>query len=162
MSVAQHPVYAPAGTPRWLLLVSLALNLFFVGTAGTMVVRDYLIAPTDAPQFDRSIDFRIERIATRLPSADAALLRSEFAARRGPIETAHDNIQRMREKAHAVLRQEPFDADAMRSAMADIRSARNGFDQAIHGVILAAASKMSPEGRRKLAEPRPPLPPGAR
>jgi uncharacterized membrane protein len=162
MSVAHHPVYTPAAAPRWLLLTSLALNLFFVGTAGTILIRGYLTTPAETQQFERSVDFRIERIATSLPSADAALLRAEFAARRGAVEAAHDNIQRMREKAHAVLRKEPFDVEAMRAAMADIRTARNAFDQAIHGVVLAAATKMSPEGRRKLAEPRPPLPPGAR
>ncbi|MGB8617396.1 MAG: periplasmic heavy metal sensor, partial [Pseudolabrys sp.] len=52
---------------------------------------------------------------------------------------------------HNVLRQEPFDAEAMRTAMAKTRTARLASDQTIQGVFAVIASKISPAGRQALA-----------
>jgi uncharacterized membrane protein len=50
------------------------------------------------------------------------------------------------------LRAEPFDVDAMRSAMATNRAAHDNFDLVVHDTIAAAAAKMSLVGRTKLAD----------
>ena len=52
---------------------------------------------------------------------------------------------------HDVLRQEPFDVEAMRAAMAKTRAARLAFDQTIQGVFANIAAKISPAGRQALA-----------
>jgi uncharacterized membrane protein len=57
-----------------------------------------------------------------------------------------------RERIHDVLRKEPFDAAALRAAMADTRAARQNFDQAIQAVFASAAGQMSPAGRSALAD----------
>ncbi len=56
----------------------------------------------------------------------------------------------------AALRAEPFDAAAVRSAMADTRAARQALDLALHDVIATAAAEMSPAGRNSLANWSPP------
>jgi uncharacterized membrane protein len=138
---------------RWLVFVSLALNLFFVGVAGALVVRYYTEAPaaSTAP-LDRSAAARIERLAAILPAKDAEILRTEFRARAPMVEGARDEYRRMLDVARSFLRLEPFDAPAMRTALAAARGARQIFDQLMHELIVVAAGRMSAEGRDKLAD----------
>jgi uncharacterized membrane protein len=148
MSIAQFaPAAISRGTSRWLLLGSLALNLFFVGIAVAMAIR----APA-APTWDRDIFVRIERIAATLPAPDADLLRGEVKARREALETAQQQFFTAREQIHAALRQDPFSGDGMRAAMSKTRAARQNFDQTVQGIFADAASKMSRAGRLALAD----------
>jgi uncharacterized membrane protein len=138
--------------PRWLLLGSLALNLFFIGIAGSMALRS--LAPPAQPSANRDA-IRIERIAETLPPADAEKLRSQFALQRAAVETARANIGGKQDAIRATLRAEPFSVEDMRKAMADSRAARETFYQTLGGVVSSAAAQMSPAGRNKLADWRP-------
>lgn len=143
---------------RWLLLVSLAFNLFFVGVAGALVANNYFSAPAPTAPVDRSVTARIDRLAATLPAADGEKLRAEFRARASTVEPAHNAYRQAQDVARQVLRTEPFDVAALRAAMAQTRAARQVLDEALQGVIAAAAAQMSPAGRAKLAE----WPPGPR
>ncbi len=146
MSVAQAFPAMERGSPRWLLLGSLALNLFFVGVAVAMAIR----AP--APSYwDRNVFVRVERLAATLPPADADILRSRISANRPAIEETQNSYHTAQDSIHEVLRQEPFDIEAMRAAMAKTRMARQAFDQTIQGVFAGIAASMSPAGRQALA-----------
>ena len=148
MTMAQlAPSVASRGSSRWLLLGSLALNLFFVGVALAMAVR----APAP-PSWDRNVFVRVERIAGTLPPTDADLLRGQIKANRDTIEDTQTKYRAAQDAIRDTLRQEPFDAAAMRTAMARTRLARQNFDQAIQGVIADAAAQMSPAGRAALAD----------
>jgi len=148
MTMAQlAPSVAARGSSRWLLLGSLALNLFFVGVALAMAVR----APAP-PAWDRNVFVRVERIAATLPPADADLLRGQIKANRDAIEDTQTKYQTAQDTIHATLRQQPFDADALRASMARTRLARQNFDQTIQGVFAGAAAQMSPAGRAALAD----------
>ena len=79
MSVAQAFSATERGSSRWLLLGSLALNLFFVGVAIAMAVR----AP--APSYwDRNVFVRVERLARhcRQPTPISFVARSTPTAPR--------------------------------------------------------------------------------
>jgi uncharacterized membrane protein len=143
---------------RRLLLASLALNLFFVGIAGALIVRSHAAAPAPSAPVDRSVAARIERLAATLPAADAEVLREEYRARSGAVEPVRDAFRRAQDSAREFLRAEPFDVGALRAAMAQTRAARQALDQALQDVIASAAAQMSPAGRRKLAD----WPPGSR
>jgi len=132
---------------RWLLLASLALNLFFIGIAGSTVARHWLAKPVD-----RSDAGRFERIAATLPAADAERLRAVFAAQRTAIETGRQTIGEKQDGIRVALRKEPFDAATLQTAMAQSRAARENFYQLLQGVISTAAAQMSPQGRNKLAD----------
>ena len=138
-------------SPRWLLLASLALNLFFVGATIAMLVR------SPAPP-DRSVSARIERLAATLPSPDAGKLRGEYIANRTALEQARTGYDNARDTIRQALRREPFDLEAMRAAMSQTRAARQNFDQVLQSAIAAAAAQMSQDGRNKLAD----YPPGSR
>jgi len=144
-------------TSRTVLLVSLALNLFFVGVAGAIAVRAFLPGtPAHSPDQGRSAAARIDRLAVTLPPADADKLRTEFRAHEGPVEAANGEYRRAQDRVRAALRADPFDVDAVRGAMADTRVARQGLDVVLQDVIAAAAAQMSTAGRAKLAEWPPP------
>jgi len=148
MSVAQFaPAAMARGSSRWLLLGSLALNLFFVGIAVAMAIR----APTSST-WDRDVFVRIERIAATLPAPDADLLRGEIAPRRQALQEAQHQFFTAREQIHAALRHDPFSSEEMRAAMAKTRAARQNFDQILQGIFADAASKMSRAGRLALAD----------
>jgi len=146
MSIAQAFPTMERPSSRWLLLGSLALNLFFVGIAIAMLVR------SPAPSYwDRNVFVRVERLAATLPPADADILRGEIQSNRAVIESAQSAYHTAQDSIHGVMRQEPFDAEAMRAAMAKTRAARLTSDQTIQGIFVTIASKISPAGRQALA-----------
>jgi uncharacterized membrane protein len=144
---------------RWLLIGSLALNLFFIGTIGALALRHYVMpgqpAATERP---RTAAARIERLAAPLPAADADKLRVAFRAREAAAENARDTLNRALERIQAALRAQPFEAAPLRAAFAEARAARPGYEQMMQDILAAAAAEMSPEGRARLADwsaPRP-------
>ena len=149
MSVAQAMSMPVRSSSRWLLLGSLALNLFFIGLGIAQWVRGPEV-------LDRSPAARVERLAAALPAGDAEKLRIEYSTKSGAFDDNRRVFESAREAVRAALRREPFDADAMRAAMAQMRSARQNFDQVLQGVITDAAGKMSADGRRKMAAYSPP------
>ena len=122
MTIAQYAPAVTRGSSRWLLLGSLALNLFFVGIALAMAIR----APA-APAWDRNVFVRVEHIADTLPPADADLLRGQIKINRQTIDGAQRQYRSAQDEIRATLRREPFDVDALRAAMAKTRTARQSF-----------------------------------
>ena len=146
-AVPYTPSIMARSSSRWLLLGSLALNLFFAGIAVAMFVR----APAP-PTWDRNVFVRVERIAASLPTADADVLRSQIKANSDTIENAQAKYRAAQGEIRSMLRQEPFDAAAVQAAMAQARAARLNFDQAIQGVFARSAAQMSQAGRNALAD----------
>lgn len=147
MTFAQIAPVATRGSSRWLLLGSLALNLFFVGAAFALAIRSP--AP---PSWDRNVFVRVERVAATLPPSDADFLRGQINTNRTAIEDAQTKYRAAQDVIRETLRQDPFDAEAMRTAMTKTRAARQTFDQTIQGVFASAASQMSSAGRHALAD----------
>jgi hypothetical protein len=137
-----------------LTLISLALNIFFVGAAGTLAVRYYLGERQfqEERRDDRNPVKRIEALAALLPIEDAAILRAEFALRAGAAETARESVRRNREGVRVALEAQPYDAAAAKRAMAASRAAHAAFFEVLQDVVAAAAGRMSPAGRIKLGE----------
>jgi len=147
MTAVQYTPTMTRGSSRWLLLGSLALNLFFVGVAVAMAIR----APAP-PAWDRNVFVRVEHIANTLPPADADLLRGQINANRQLIDEMQTKYHTAQDSIHEALRHDPFDVNALRSAMVQTRSARQAFDQVIQGVFAFSAAQMSPAGRKALAD----------
>jgi len=138
---------------RWLLLASLTLNLFFVGTIGALAIRHF-VAPSQqgATERPRTAAARIERLAAALPAADAEKLRAAFRARADAAEGARDKLNRAIERIQAALRAQPFDVAPLRAAMAEARTARPLYEEAMQDILVTAAVAMSQEGRDRLAD----------
>lgn len=152
MTIAQTISSPARGGSRWLLLGSLALNLFFVGVALAMAIR----APAPPPRWDPNVFVRVERLAATLPAADATLLRGAVQANRTMIDEAQSRYHAARDRIHATLREDPFKVEDLRAAMAETRAARQSYDQVIQRVFADVAAEMSPAGRRAVADWRSP------
>ena len=145
-------------TSRVILLTSLALNLFFLGLISAGPVR-HLFHPHQRVVIEprRSAAERIDRLASTLPTEDADKLRAAFRTKDRMLESAHAAYRKAQETMRSTLRTEPFDVSALRSAMTEVRAARQSLDAALQDVIATAAAEMSPAGRSKLAEWTPPV-----
>jgi uncharacterized membrane protein len=152
MTVAQAIAVPARSGSRWLLLGSLALNLFFVGVALAMAIR----APAPPPRWDPNVFVRVERLAATLPQADANVLRGAVKAHHDAIENAQTKYQEARKNIHAALREDPFQIEHLRAAMAETRAARQAYDQVIQGVFADIAASMSSAGRHAVADWRKP------
>jgi uncharacterized membrane protein len=132
---------------RWLLILSLAINLLLIGIVGVWVARSFFRGPPPPPEFGRMV----ERMSHRLSDADAASLRGAYDAHRMQIEKLTNNVRDSRRNVRRVLEAEPFDPNNLQSAMDAVRSARSAVEEEIQGVMRDGAAKMSRDGRRRLA-----------
>lgn len=147
MSETQAPGPVRRNGPRWLLLGSLALNLFFIGIAVAMLVRE-----PPPKRWHRDVFVRIERIAETLPPADAQALRAAVDASHDAIAQSHTAYRSARNDIRKTLRQDPFKVEDMRAAVDKARAARQTYDRVIGGVFADAAANMSSAGRNALAD----------
>jgi uncharacterized membrane protein len=131
---------------RWLLVVSLALNLFLVGVVAAYQLRT-LVPPVQA-----TTQLRIEQIAETLPSADAARLEAIFRNRAGELSEYTAAIRQAQDRQRDGFRAQPFDPKPVDAAMTATRFNHDAAKRVIHEIILQAAEQMSPEGRAKLAD----------
>lgn len=156
MTIAGLRIDGSSGGSRWLLFGSLALNLFFIGIGGALLVQDSGLGPAAPVAFDRGVAARIDRLAAALPSDDGKLLRAAYTAHRADIDGSRAAYRKAQDATRAVLRVEPFDGTALRRAMAAMRDAKLAFDRKLQNLIAQVAADMSPTGRRKLADYHPP------
>jgi uncharacterized membrane protein len=144
---------------RWLLPVSLTLNLVFAGAAGAAFLRHSAAVPLEpVTHMTRGAEQRLDRIATSLPAPDAQIMRSVIRAEAVKVVAAQASLRLSQEDVRNSLRAEPFDPAAVRAAMAETSAARDNYDQVLHDLIASAAARMSPVGRSKLADWPPPRP----
>lgn len=147
------------GSSRWLLVVSLALNCFFIGSAGALALRHYLESTqTTAVQTQRTAAGRIEWLAAPLPPADAEKLRASFRTQATSAEQARGALNRAIDHLQVALRKQPFDPADLRAALIEIRTSRPVYELVMGDLYFAAVVEMSTEARLKLADlvrPRP-------
>ena len=127
-----------------LLLASLCLNAVLVGYVATVWVKAE--RPFEALAGPRII----ERVASRLPVADAEILRQAYRSRQGEFASARADYVQALVKPIRLLREEHLDIDALRQAMSESREKRQKVGGLVTETFVDAAAKMSVEGRRKL------------
>jgi uncharacterized membrane protein len=148
---------------RPILLVSFALNLFFIGLGVALALRHSVSEPTSiVAESPRAPAARIELLATMLPAADAQKLRAQFRSQEVAIDAARDAYMRSRDTVSGAMRAEPFSVERLRAAMTHARAMRQMLEDALQDVVATAAVGMSPEARDRLANrsPRPQAPDG--
>jgi uncharacterized membrane protein len=137
---------------RWLLPVSLALNVCFVGAASAVAYRYTGEVPLSVVELiNYGARDRLDRVAAALPPSDAQVMRAEIHADEERVAAAQADLRLTQEEARDTLRAEPFNADALRSAMQRVQVARDHYHVVLQQVLEAAAPKMSMVGRNKLA-----------
>ena len=105
---------------RWLLPVSLALNIFFV----VLAVRHHPFWHPRPPDAGHIADF----MTPGLPPADAAILQQSFAAHAGAMDEARKAGQDFPEKIRAALTANPFDPAALQAALKEGQSGHQAME----------------------------------
>lgn len=152
-------------SPYWLaaaLLASVGGNVFL---GGYLAGRGAFFGPPGhyggPPGPPMRPDEFFERLAERLPPADAAILRRFAADNRGAFDRDDAHRRDFPQQLRAALTAEPFDPVAFEKLLADHDAAIQQAHALLRQRLAAAAAALSPEARRVLAEsPLPGPPPG--
>jgi uncharacterized membrane protein len=128
---------------RWLLPVSLALNLFFI----VLAVRHHPFLHPHPPDPGNIAAF----MKPGLSPADADILQRSFDAHKPALDEARKDGQDFPGKIRAALTANPFDPEALKAALKEGQTGHQVMEDAMAAALVEAATKMSPEGRAALA-----------
>lgn len=131
----------------WLLVASLALNVFLGAAMGTHFFR----GPKPPPR----PGMIVLDMAEGLPEADARILRQAYEARRSELEVNADPGRGFEEMRRAVSA-EPFDSAAFLRVTSEFRARQDRMHRVTSEILADALPRLSPEGRKRLAERPPP------
>lgn len=135
----------------WLLVASLALNVFLGVTVGTHFFREPPKGPPPRP------GMMILDMADTLPEDDARILRQAFDAHRHEFPQDFDPARGF-ERMRKILTAEPFDLEAFLRMESEFRANREREGATIGAILSESLPKMTPEGRKRMAERAPRLP----
>ena len=149
-----------AGPLRWVLLVSLCLNLFL---GGFLVAR----AVYHVPFHHHAREFHGPFIGPRAmmrnasgPAGDA--MRAALRRHAGELRAQRQRLGEARRAVRAALVAEPFDAQALARAFSDLRGTTTESQRLMHQVLLEVAGTLPAAERRELLPDGPPgMPHGA-
>ena len=115
-------------------------------------------APAPAAAESRQVALSLRGVTKRygrftaVAGLDLDVLRGEINAERPALSAAQTAYHDARNEIRETLRQELFNAAALRETMARTRAARQKQDQILQDLFADAASKMSRAGRLALAD----------
>lgn len=140
---------------RWVIVVSLVLNLFLLGVAGAQNwprVAGALGLPHRAAPFIGQLgDGALLGLVTALPLKDSLTLRRAFAEQRDRLRPLMARNNASIEALREAVARTPIDEDALRAALADLRQARLALADVLEPLLLAVVPALSPEGRQVLS-----------
>ncbi|MCP4328077.1 MAG: periplasmic heavy metal sensor [Alphaproteobacteria bacterium] len=135
-----------------LLALSLAMN-FFVGGLVAGRAMGFKTGPFSGQiGGGQLLQFTLKRIAKALPADERPILRQTLRSHRATIEARLAGLRDARLVVAESLRQEPFQPAQLNVALAELRSSQAALQEGIMTALAEAAGKLSPEGRRALAE----------
>lgn len=140
---------APVRKRRWVwpvLIVSLALNLLFVGLMAGSWWRH------GAPPGGRSQVFvgAVEQLMKDLPEAKRSQARQILDHHRGNLRLDRGALREAREKAKEAVLTEPYDEQKVAEALSRFRALRNNQHMARHAMILALMKELNLQEREQL------------
>ena len=130
---------------RWLLLASLCLN---VALASYISVQWF--QPGWTPAGAAMPQRMMERVAARLPKADADILWRIYHGNEPEILALQSDYTRSLLKTLRLTGEAELDKDALRAAVKDSRDKRIKIGDAVIDTFLQTLEQISPKGRRQL------------
>ena len=139
---------------RWLIVVSLGLNLFLLGFIAAQTWQLRHSYRPDVAGVAGATGEPLRRIADALPPHDRVLLQSAFAARQSELAGLHRRWRAAIGQVRADIAAEKFDAEQLQADLATAKATRQATVEVIEQVVLSALPDMSPEGRKRLSQNR--------
>ena len=138
----ETPARAPRRISFW-MTISLLFNLLLLGLVVGMLVRHIPDRGhrEERPRLAQDID-------TESLRAMFGLMRESYRESR----TERDARNAVRAQLADALKADPFDAEAVRAAFADLRAAEGSVHAATHKAMIARLEALPPEQRRAMAD----------
>ena len=136
---------------RWpivLLVVSLLLNLFFVGAIGGRILAG---VPETMP-FVAPVAPNLPRIVDTIPEEHRPVAQRAFRRHASEINAAMEQMREARDTVFAAMTAEDFDQDALQDAFGMLRERTFEAQTLVHGILVEIGSGLSPEGRDAMVE----------
>ena len=137
---------------RWLLIGSLALNLFLGGIYVGHWVGAWRGGPDGAAGHVRALRFHLRPMLENLPEASREQAEAVMERHRDPIRGAVRAMRQSRREVRDALLAEPVDEARLDRALAETRERAAASQAAMHAAMTEFARELPPEARRKLAE----------
>ena len=131
-------------TAKFVFLVSLILNIIFLGVVLGHVPRSFSGTP--------SRQERMEQGLKKLPEPAQSHIRAVFARIRAAGDPVRDQIEASRAEALRILSAERFDEAAYDREVAKFDQSREQMFKQIGQAIKGAAKELSPDERRMFAD----------
>jgi len=136
---------------RWLaagLIVSLALNAFFLGALATDFIR---VKWTGVPPETRALHFEMRWLQGRLPDSSLRQIETAISSQR-PTTVAHlDRLRQLRSDLAVMAAAPSPDRAAIDAQLAAIRSEIEAMQREIQNATMDALLALPPEARAGLA-----------
>jgi hypothetical protein len=126
------------------LVVSLCLNLLFIGASGALALRWHL-----HPQ-EQAFRLLARQYSRKLDRADARLMRTTLLEHREQILGAWQAYRQSLKPLAAALDETPRNEEHLRAAQQEARNRRIALGDAVADAVFAGAEKISPAGRAAL------------
>jgi len=149
MTDAEMNSPTPRRAPRWmkiLLGVSLALNLGVAAAVAGIAIR-HGGPPHGGPGFRD-----IGGFARFVPEARQDAARAELERHKEEFDAARDRMREAREKAGEIFVAEPYDAEALKQALAEMRAASGESRAPLHEAMVNIGATLTPEERAAVIE----------
>lgn len=134
----------------WGLLASAGLNLFLVGIiSASFLGGDHGFGPPHGPP---SPEMMLERMANRLPEADATKLRTIFKDQSGELEQTHAQMTASFDALKDILSSEKPDMDKLHECLKTLGAADDSFHAHMGAMIEQVALQLPLESRLKIVD----------
>ena len=127
----------------WLLVVSLALNLFLVG-----LMAGHRLSPPPIPEAVPGTVFAdLRRMADVLPAETRGEVRQLFEAHRPEIIRGLMAMRAARDDIRDILLTDPYDPEALQTAFDALRDRTAEVQSVVHAALVEVAGRLGPEER---------------
>jgi uncharacterized membrane protein len=136
------------------LLASMVLNLFLAGALLGIESNVHHTSTTFAPMALASPhgEYLVGWLSRYLDPRDADTFRDAFKTQADALTAAHAHVRQATQTVAAVFGQDTPDPQALQNALGDLNRAKNEAKEAAGKILQAAYVKLSPDGRRRLAD----------
>jgi uncharacterized membrane protein len=147
---------------RILLIVSLALNMFFLGAGAVLLGRMMTDGrPHRSPVHIRSDFPGPGRLMRTLPAETRARIEQQTKPEQAAMRAAITAAQKARREAFEAFSAEPFSAETLRQKLSAAEAADTQAVHTVHDMLTAAIMQLTPEERAKFVAELRAHPPGS-